>query len=93
LVDPVGVAPDRYSPRSTSGATHSSLREHTGWSDWQVRTHLNELVELELLHIRAGMFGKEYLYALGDESPALWSQPAFALTDVEALHNVLAPAP
>ena len=69
------------------------LREYTGWSDWQVRTHLGELVELELVNIRAGAFGKEYLYALGDESPLLWSQPAFALTQIEALRGTLASAP
>jgi len=79
LVDKEGVAT----------FTRRVLREYTGWSDWQVRTHLSELVELELVHMRSGVLGKEYLYMLGDESQELWTQPAFALTDAGALQGVL----
>ncbi|MEE8410153.1 MAG: toprim domain-containing protein, partial [Myxococcota bacterium] len=31
-----------------------TLRETTGWSDWQVRTHLGELTELEYIRVRQG---------------------------------------
>ena len=64
------------------------LREHTGWSDWQVRTHLQELVELEYLHVRQGKFGKEYVYELSD-TYLLESLPGFGLTDVDALGAAL----
>lgn len=50
--------------------TRKHLREKTGWSDWQVRTHTKELEELEYLKARAGAWGKEYIYELaggGDE--------------------------
>lgn len=66
------------------------LREYTGWSDWQVRTHLTELVELELVHMRMAALGKEYLYALGDEAAHAWVESRFALTDAAALAPVLA---
>ena len=40
------------------------LREYSRWSDWQVKTHLAELVELEYVHVRQGAKGKEYLYEI-----------------------------
>ena len=67
--------------------TRRIVREYTGWSDWQVRTHLTELVDLELVHARQGAFGKEYLYVLDDEAESIWAQPAFAPTDPEALRQ------
>jgi DNA primase len=67
--------------------TRRILREYTGWSDWQVRTHLAELVDLELVHARQGAFGKEYLYVLGDEADSIWTQPTFAPTDVEGVRQ------
>ena len=73
--------------------TRRALREHTGWSDWQVRLHLNELVELEYLHVRQGKTGKEYVYELSD-THLLESVPGFGLTDVDALRAVLeSPSP
>lgn len=64
------------------------LREHSGWSDWQIRTHLSELVELEYLQVRQGKGGKEYLYELSD-TQLLESLPGFGLTDLEALGHEL----
>lgn len=66
-----------------------ALREYTGWSDWQVRTHLGELVELEYLRISQGKFGKEYVYELQD-THLLEALPGFAVTDVDALALELA---
>jgi DNA primase len=40
------------------------IREHLGWTDWQIRAHIRQLEELEYLHIRMGAKGKEYSYAL-----------------------------
>jgi hypothetical protein len=44
--------------------TRRQIREHTGWSDWQVRAHIRQLEELEYLYARMGKKGKEYAYAL-----------------------------
>jgi DNA primase catalytic core len=40
------------------------IREYIGWSDWQVKTHIKQLEELEYLHVRMGAKGKQYSYAL-----------------------------
>jgi DNA primase len=44
--------------------TRRQIREHTGWTDWQVKAHIKQLEELEYLHVRVGARGKEYAYAL-----------------------------
>ena len=44
--------------------TRREIREHTDWSDWQVRAHIRQLEELEYLYARMGSKGKEYAYAL-----------------------------
>jgi hypothetical protein len=44
--------------------TRRLIREHTGWTDWQVRAHIKQLEELEYLYARIGSKGKEYAYAL-----------------------------
>lgn len=41
-----------------------AVRDGIGWSDWQVRTHIRELEQLEYLKARSGAWGKEYLYEL-----------------------------
>lgn len=40
------------------------LRDGTGWTDWQVRTYCQRLVELEYLEIVAGGNGKRTVYRL-----------------------------
>jgi hypothetical protein len=44
--------------------TRRQIREHTGWTDWQVRAHIKQLEELEYLYARIGSKGKQYAYAL-----------------------------
>jgi hypothetical protein len=44
--------------------TRRDVREHTGWTDWQVKTHIKQLEELEYLHVQIGSQGKRYSYAL-----------------------------
>jgi DNA primase len=44
--------------------TRRMIREHLGWSDWQIRAHVRQLEELEYLHVRMGAQGKQYAYAL-----------------------------
>lgn len=72
--------------------TRRRLREYTGWSDWQVRTHLGELAELEYLRVRQGAFGKEYVYELSD-THLLEALPGFGRSDPEELRATLANAP
>ena len=40
------------------------IREYAGWSDFQVKTHIRQLEELEYLYSVAGRKGKEYVYEL-----------------------------
>jgi len=40
------------------------IREYSGWSDFQVRTHMTELEELEYIFAASGKRGKEYVYEL-----------------------------
>ncbi|MGH8773108.1 MAG: hypothetical protein ACREV2_18325, partial [Burkholderiales bacterium] len=40
------------------------IRELTGWSDWQVRTYCEQLVELEYLHATVSGNGKPALYQM-----------------------------
>ncbi len=44
--------------------TRRMIREHVGWTDWQIKAHIKQLEELEYLHVRTGARGKEYSYAL-----------------------------
>ena len=53
--------------------TRRMIREHTNWTDWQVRTHIRQLEDLEYVRVRLGAWGKEYAYGLqyqgqGEES-------------------------
>jgi hypothetical protein len=83
------VVQDNDAEHGQSAAfTRRGLREHTGWSDWQTKTHLQELVELEYLRVRQGAFGKEYLYEMSD-THLLEALPGFGLTDVEELQAAL----
>jgi len=40
------------------------IREYIGWTDWQIRTHIKQLEELEYVYVRMGARGKEYAYAM-----------------------------
>jgi len=40
------------------------IREYTKWSDWQIRTHISELEDMEYIRSRTGSWGKEYIYTL-----------------------------
>ena len=44
--------------------TRRMIREHIGWSDWQIKAHIKQLEELEYLCVRIGHKGKEYSYAM-----------------------------
>ena len=44
--------------------TRRDIREFSGWSDFQVKTHIRQLEELEYLYSTVGRRGKEYVYEL-----------------------------
>ena len=44
--------------------TRREIREYTGWSDTQVKRHINQLVDLEYIYSIMGSKGKEYIYEL-----------------------------
>lgn len=40
------------------------VREYTNWTDWQIKSHIKQLEDLEYLVARIGSKGKEYSYVL-----------------------------
>lgn len=66
--------------------TRKTMREATGWSDWQVRTHVKELEELEYLKARMGAWGREYVYELAWDGRAD-ARFGFTLTDPDTLQE------
>jgi DNA primase catalytic core len=50
--------------------TRRMIREYTGWTDWQVKSHIKQLEELEYLLARVGAKGKEYSYVLNYQGQA-----------------------
>ena len=70
--------------------TRRMIREYTGWTDWQVRTHIKQLEDLEYIRVRIGAWGKEYAYVLqyhgqGEES----SKCYLNLTPVEEIKKLM----
>lgn len=63
--------------------TRRTVREATGWSETQVRKHMEELQELEYVTARAGAQGKEYFYELPAQEPEL--SPTLKLIDPDQL--------
>ncbi len=66
--------------------TRRDIREYSGWSDFQVKTHIRQLEELEYLYSVMGRKGKEYVYELvytgGGEDGSLF---LIGLADMEQL--------
>lgn len=64
------------------------IREATGWSDWQVRSYCQKLVELEYLYATVNGNGRPCVYSLerADEGER---QTLRGLTDVEEIKRRL----
>jgi DNA primase catalytic core len=66
--------------------TRRDIREFSGWSDFQVKTHIKQLEELEYVYAVLGRKGKQYVYELlvteeiSDDKPIL-----VGLTDIKQL--------
>lgn len=66
--------------------TRRDVRTYTGWSDWQVRVHLGQLVELEYVVLASGRNGQRMSYELAfDGDPEEDTRYLAGLVDVEAL--------
>jgi hypothetical protein len=69
---PLGADTAKAAPRLEASVqahfTRKDIRVFTGWGDFQLKTHLGELEELEYLYAVTGRKGKEYVYELA-ESP------------------------
>jgi hypothetical protein len=97
LASPFGAGTTKAAPRlEASGQvrfTRRNIREFSGWSDFQVKTHIQELTDLEYLYSVTGKKGKEYVYELvaADVSDGNGKEgkPFLAgLTKVEALNPI-----
>jgi hypothetical protein len=66
--------------------TRRELREHCGWSDFQVRVHLDRLVDLEYVLVHRGGRGQSYVYELCWDGGGVDGRPHLSgLIDVTAL--------
>jgi len=70
--------------------TRRMIREHTGWTDWQVKTHIKQLEDMEYLAARIGSRGKEYSYILNYRGQAEETDKCFLnLTTVEEIKKLM----
>jgi DNA primase len=66
------------------------IREYIGWTDWQIKTHIKQLEELEYLHVRMGAQGKQYSYALNYNGQGENSQRFYLnLTPVQEIKKLI----
>lgn len=64
------------------------IREHSGWSDFQIKTHIRQLEELEYLYSLTGRKGKEYVYELAYTGGGEDGKPFLVgLIDIEQLRK------
>ena len=57
-----------HSPKRTAiSFSRREIREHTGWTNYRVHTHIKELVELEYVIVEAGRNGMPFRYRLAYE--------------------------
>ena len=68
--------------------SRKDVRQHTGWTDFQVRTHLGRLVELEYVLTHRGGRGQSFVYELLYNGEVEDSEPFLSgLIDVESLNH------
>jgi DNA primase len=68
--------------------TRRDVRRHVGWSDFQVRTHLGKLVDLEYVLTHRGGRGQSFVYELVYGGEGIDGRPfALGLIDPATLQN------
>ena len=66
--------------------TRRDIREYSGWSDFQVKTHIKQLEELEYIYSVTGRRGKEYVHELFYKGGGEDGKPfMIGLIDIEQL--------
>ena len=66
--------------------TRRDIRQYSGWSDFQVKTHIKQLEELEYIYAVTGQKGKEYVYELLATGKIDKDKPfLIGLTDIQQL--------
>jgi DNA primase catalytic core len=76
--------------RATYRFTRRDVRHFTGWSDFQVRTHLDRLISLEYVLVHRGSRGQGFVYELLYDGQGQDGEPfVMGLVDVEALRASL----
>jgi hypothetical protein len=70
--------------------TRRMVREYTDWTDWQVKTHIRQLEDLEYITARIGAKGKEYSYVLNYQGQAEESDRCYLnLTTVDEIKRLM----
>ncbi len=59
-----GIAGEMETDKRNITFTRRQIREHIHWSDYQIKTHIRQLVDLEYLGVVHGRKGKQYSYCL-----------------------------
>jgi hypothetical protein len=68
--------------------TRRDVREAIGWTDFQVRTHLTKLVELEYVLVHRGRRGQQFVYELLYDGQGREGQPfLMGLIDPAKIHG------
>jgi len=76
--------------RATYRFTRRDVRRFTGWSDFQVRTHLERLISLEYVLVHRGSRGQGFVYELLYDGQGQDGEPfVMGLVDVEGLRASL----
>jgi hypothetical protein len=71
--------------------TRRMVREYAGWTDWQVKTHIKQLEDLEYITARIGAKGKEYAYVLNYQGQGEETEKCYLnLTPVDELRRLSA---
>ncbi len=66
------------------------IREYISWTDWQIRTHIKQLEDLEYVYVRMGARGKEYSYAMNYNGQGQQGKRFYLnLTPVEEIKKLL----
>ena len=76
--------------RSDYRFTRKDVRRHTGWTDFQVRVHLDRLAELEYLLVHRGGRGQSFVYELIYDGKGIDGRPFMVgLTDPDELERLV----
>ena len=68
--------------------TRRDIREYSTWSDFQVKTHIRQLEELEYIYAVIGKKGKAYVYELLVTDKVNEDKPFLVgLTDIKQLNK------